>query len=238
MHRFYSPPGNFSDRCVILDEAETRHLRDVVRLKVGEAAVVFDGAGNEFTCKIAGVKKTGAELEIVQKTTPASSESTLKLTLAAVMLKGEKYDLVVQKAVELGVTKIVPLWSERCDVRSKDSAKRLDRWRKIALEASKQSGRATLMEIDEALNYVEFIGRVEIPAIMFAERSGNAFNTLSRAEHVTAIVGPEGGWDDSEIAAAKTHGIPVVTLGGRVLRAETAAIAIAAILQHRLGDLN
>jgi len=238
MHRFYSPPSNFSDRSVALDAAETRHLRDVLRLKIGETVTVFDGAGNEFICKIVRTTKTGAELEIVQKTTPAAPESTLKLTLAAVMLKGEKYDLVVQKAVELGVVKIVPLWSMRCDVRSKDSAKRIDRWRKIGLDAAKQTGRATLMEIDDPLTFIDLIGRDEKPSIMFSERGGRPFEATGPVRRLTAIVGPEGGWDDSEIDAAKAEGIDIVTLGGRILRAETAAIAIAAILQHRFGDLN
>src|SRR6478672_11981715 len=129
MHRFFAPPENVSENVVRLDAAETRHLRDVLRLKVGDFVNVFDGLGSEFICKIRSIRKSGAELEILKKTVPSTPESSLKLTLAAVMLKGDKYDLVVQKAVELGVTKLVPLWSVRCDVRSKDSVKRVERWR-------------------------------------------------------------------------------------------------------------
>jgi len=238
MHRFFSSPANFSEHIVVLDMAETRHLRDVLRVKIGEVVSVFDGFGNEFVCKVTTVSKAHSELEIIEKTDPAAPESCLRLTLAAVMLKGEKYDLVVQKAVELGVTKIVPLWSVRCDVRSKDSAKRVERWRKIALEASKQAGRATLIEIDDPIPLNAFIERAENLTVMFSERAGTRLDVDHGTRDMTAIVGPEGGWDDAELAAARLAGICVVTLGGRIVRAETAAIAIAAILQNRFGDLN
>ena len=238
MHRFFSPPDNFAEHTVTLNTEETRHLRDVLRLKAGEIVNVFDGAGREFVCKIADIRKSGAALEIVKNTTPRAPESAFKLTLAAVMLKGDKYDLVVQKAVELGVTEMVPLWSARCDIRSKDSLGRVERWRKIALEASKQAGRATLLKIEEPVTFVDFIGQAELPMVMFSERDGERLSLDSNTERVTAIVGPEGGWDDSEIEAARSSGTSVITLGGRILRAETAAIAITAILQNRFGDLN
>lgn len=238
MHRFFSPPDNFSEHVVVLDTAETRHLRDVLRVKIGEVVNVFDGLGNEFVCKLTDVGNTRSELEIIEKTDPSAPESCFRLTLAAVMLKGEKYDLVVQKAVELGVTKLVPLWSARCDVRSKDSVRRVERWRKIALEASKQAGRATLIEIEEPITLNAFIDRAEKPTVMFSERDGIHLDVDPETRNMTAIVGPEGGWNDTELAAARSAGISIVTLGGRILRAETAAIAIAAILQNRYGDLN
>jgi len=133
MHRFFAEPERFSSGAVYLDADETRHLRDVLRLKPGVVVQVFDGVGNEFLCEVNTISKKAAELSILEKLQPASPESPLELTLAATMLKGEKFDLVVQKAVELGVHRLVPIRTGRTDVRSKDSATRVIRWRKIAL---------------------------------------------------------------------------------------------------------
>jgi 16S rRNA (uracil1498-N3)-methyltransferase len=122
-------------------------------------------------------------------------------------------------------------------VKLKDSSKKLERWRKIVIEASKQCGRASLMRVGEPLEFSEFIESATGTRVLFAERGGDSFSDFEPARKITAAVGSEGGWEDSEIERAREKGFQIVTLGGRILRAETAAIAIAAILQHRFGDL-
>lgn len=239
MKRFYAPKDSFAGSTVTLDQEETRHLRDVLRSHIGDEVSVFDGAGGEFLCKITEIGKKASVLTILSETRAASPESGLDLTLAAAMLKGEKFDLVVQKAVELGVTHLVPLATQRCDVRLKDTGKRVDRWRRIALEATKQSGRATLMQVSEPVAYDKLIAYTSPEnTFLFSERDGARFSTIQTRGKLTAIIGPEGGWDDHELDAARLNGILIVTLGGRTMRAETAAISIAAILQHSFGDLN
>lgn len=239
MRRFYAPIESFEENIVMLDADETRHLRDVLRLRAGEEVSVFDGTGREFRCMIHEIGKTISELTVVEEITPASPESVFEITLAATVLNGEKYDLVIQKAVELGVAVLVPLQTIRGDVTAKDAAKRLVRWRRIALEATKQSGRAKLMRIAEPATLDHFLSNSkEQNVVMFSERDGNDFSTVAAGKQITAIVGPKGGWDDSELTAARRSGINIVTLGGRILRAETAAISLTAILQHRFGDLN
>jgi 16S rRNA (uracil1498-N3)-methyltransferase len=239
MHRFFASPNQFHIGVITLEADETRHLRDVLRLNSGDVVRVFDGGGREFECRIDTVSKNSTQLSIDSEIEPSSPESSLDLTLAAAMLKGEKFDLIVQKAVELGVRRLFPLRTVRTDVRSKDSAARVARWRKIVLEASKQSGRAFLMTIEEPVDYEMFLSIPEGgPTILFSEREGDKLPAKSTDKKLTAVVGPEGGWDDVELAAAKSAGFDIVTLGGRVMRAETAAIAISAILQHRFGDLN
>ncbi|HEY2866534.1 MAG TPA: 16S rRNA (uracil(1498)-N(3))-methyltransferase [Pyrinomonadaceae bacterium] len=239
MHRFFAPAANSSTGRVILDAGETRHLRKVIRLVPGDAVAVFDGQGNEFLCEISTVSRRGTELFIKKRIEAASPESTLDLTLAAAMLKGEKFDLVVQKAVELGVHHLVALRTARTDVRSKESTARLTRWRKIALEASKQSGRAYLMSVEGPVDLAEFLQNTESKdTLLFSERSGESLPADLPAKKMTAIIGPEGGWDDVELENAKAAGVRVVTLGGRIMRAETAAIAVTTIIQHRFGDLN
>jgi len=244
MRRFYAPEENFQAGKITLDLEETRHLRDVLRLREGEIVQIFDGAGREFSCEIRQIQKKETILEILSEVSPSAPVSNLDLTLAAAILKGEKFDLVVQKAVELGVTKLSPVITKRTDVKLKDAEKKVERWRKIALEAAKQSGRADLMKIEVPIDFKEFL---KIPALkpngvenllLFAERGGENFSAINAGKKITAVIGSEGGWEDSEIEWAKNSGFQIVTLKGRILRAETAAIAIAAVLQHRFGDFN
>jgi 16S rRNA (uracil1498-N3)-methyltransferase len=244
MRRFYAPKENFQAGKIVLNLEETRHLRDVLRLRAGEIVRVFDGEGREFSCEIRQIEKKETVLEILEEVSPSASASNLDLTLAAALLKGEKFDLVVQKAVELGVTKLVPVIAKRTDVKLKDSEKRVERWRKIALEAAKQSGRPDLMKIEPPQNFAEFIKNSASQRLdgenflLFAERGGEGFSAINAGKKITAVIGSEGGWEDSEIEAAKNSGFQIVTLKGRILRAETAAIAVAAVLQHRFGDFN
>ena len=237
MRRFYASIEQFQKETITLNLEETRHLRDVLRLKEAAQVQVFDGDGREFLCAVQAIGKKETVLRILEQISPTAPESDLDLTLAVALLKGEKFDLVVQKAVELGVTKLVPLNTKRADVKLKDTDKRLERWRKIALEAAKQSGRAKLMTIEKPLEFKDFIETANGTRILFAERGGARFSDIKETKIITAAVGAEGGWEASEIESAREKEFQIVTLKGRILRAETAAISIATILQHRFGDL-
>ncbi len=247
MRRFYASPQNFSGNKIALGLEETRHLRDVLRLSENQQIQVFDGAGREFLCAIRAVEKRETHLEIIEEIEPKSPESNLELILAVALLKGEKFDLVVQKSAELGVSKIIPLVTKRADVKIRDDGdakKKLERWSRIALEAAKQSGRAKLMKVETPTDFQTFL-KTSAPLIsggegfvLFAENGGESFSQIEAKEKLTAIIGAEGGWEDAEIEAAREKGFQIVTFNGRILRAETAAIAIAAVLQHRFGDFN
>lgn len=236
MRRFYAPPENFDSEKITLDLEETRHLRDVLRLREGAEIQIFDGCGREFSCLIEKISKKETELKIISAVAPRSPESKLDLTLAVALLKGEKFDFVIQKSVELGVTKFVPLNTMRADVKLKDAEKRLERWRKIIIEATKQCGRARLMKIEAPVDYKKFVAMAQGARILFAEKSGESFSAVKNTEKLAAVIGAEGGWDDAEIEAARQNDFQIITFGGRILRAETAAVAIAAVLQHRFGD--
>lgn len=238
MRRFYAPPENFRDENIFLSEEETRHLRDVLRLRETEKIKVFDGENREFLCEIEKIEKRQTVLKIVEEISPTAAQTSLNLTFAVALLKGEKFDTVVQKSVELGVKTFVPLVTKRCDAKIKDAEKKLERLKKIALEASKQSGRADLMKIKMPVDFEKFIQTSEGAKILFAERGGGDFSEIPVEKNLTAVIGPEGGFEDAEIEAARANGFRIATLGGRILRAETAAISFAAILQHRFGDLN
>ena len=237
--RFHAPPTAFTQTTVTLTADEARHLRDVLRLKAGDEVYVFDGRGREFRCSVSNTKRDSAELRIDAEVEPAKPESQLQLNLCVALLKGEKFDLVVQKATELGVTTITPLITRHADIHLRDQSdatKRVTRWQRIALEAAKQSGRAFVPEISLPIAF-EAALNLEGAGVMFSERDGETFESLTATSPITALIGSEGGWADDEIEAARTRDFHIVTLGGRILRAETAAIAVAVLMQHRFGDL-
>ena len=247
--RFYSPPGAFNSHraTVTLASDEARYLREVLRLKTGDEVFVFDGQGKEFQCRIEESRRDSALLNVIAEADPARPESPLRLTLGLALLKGEKFDLVVQKATELGVTRIVPLTTRFADIRLRDDSdatKRTARWQRIALEAAKQSGRAVVPEVTLPTSFQSFASDDEDGAtrLLFSERDGQSL--LDASKHlpsplsaVTALVGSEGGWSDEELAGATEAGWLLITLGGRILRAETAAISVVTLLQHLYGDL-
>ncbi|HEV2859504.1 MAG TPA: 16S rRNA (uracil(1498)-N(3))-methyltransferase [Pyrinomonadaceae bacterium] len=242
--RFYAPPEAFAAGRVVLSADETRHLRDVLRLRAGEEAYVFDGEGREFACRVAeaGGRGAGAVLEVNEEAGPPSPESPLELTLAAALLKGEKFDLVVQKATELGVTRVVPVMTKRADVRlrdARDAEARVARWRRLALEAAKQSGRARVPSVEMPAQFESLVSRAGSLRVLFAERGGASLGEVARggATEAVALVGPEGGWEEEELGLAGERGWKLVTLGGRTLRAETAAVVACALVQHLFGDL-
>lgn len=249
--RFYSPPVAFAadEKSATLSAEETRHLRDVLRLQSGDEIYVFDGGGREFHCAIDAIGKDSTQLKVIAEVEAARPESPLHLTLAIALLKGEKFDLVIQKATELGVKRIVPLVTGRADVRlrdGEDTSRRVTRWQRIALEAAKQTGRAAVPEVTAPLIFSSLPTTTtdsrSLGRLMFSEREGRSLTaatnfTEGQPAGIVALVGPEGGWTDEELDLARRHGWEIVTLGGRILRAETAAIVVLSLLQHRFGDL-
>ena len=244
--RFFAPVNAFSSgrQTVTLLSDEARYLRDVLRLHVGDEVSVFDGEGREFQCTIAESTRSSAELNVISEIVPAKPESHLHLTLAVALLKGDKFDLVVQKVTELGGARIVPVITDRSDVRlepGQDLTKRVERWQRIALEAAKQSGRALVPEVSEPVSFADCVSNATEPLrIIFSERDGGSLEPAlqdCRASEVVVLVGSEGGWTDRELESARDAGWKIVTLGGRTLRAETAAIVVVALLQNHFGDL-
>jgi len=249
--RFYAPANAFDRKqnSVTLVADEARHLREVLRLKPGDEVYVFNGAGKEFLGRIEESRRDNARLQIIREVEPARPESPLQLTLALALLKGEKFDLVVQKATELGVARVVPVITKHADIRLRDesdAAKRVTRWQRIAMEAAKQSGRAVVPHVANPITFSALIATTNeaepLTRLMFSERDGQSFfqtrqDIAADAKQLTVLVGSEGGWSDEELETARAANWTIVTLGGRTLRAETAAIAVAALVQYLFGDL-
>ncbi len=245
--RFYAPPESRIDDSITLSSDESHHLLRVLRLTIGDELFVFDGDGDEYRCEFTEVKNKIAVVEVIEKLNNPV-ESPLQLTLAQALAKGEKFDFIVQKATELGASCITPLITEYADVKlnAEQAGKRLERWQRISLEALKQSGRRKIVKIALPVSIEKFFesndqkNKEEI--IFFNERGGltlePALNSLKNKEIVTAMIGPEGGWSDKEIHLFNQHACKSVTLGGRILRTETAAIAAITLLQYVLGDMS
>jgi 16S rRNA (uracil1498-N3)-methyltransferase len=242
--RFYLPGIKETGQVVSLGGEEFHHLHRVLRLQVGDEVALFDGVGRGFAGRIAGLSGGKATIVLGAEESPGR-ESPLRLTLLAALSKGEKLELVVQKATELGVGEIQPVYTERADVRPAPGrgGEKLDRWRRVAMEACKQSGRTRLPLIHEPVGLGEALRRPSgaVGVVMDPEGpEGTAAEIAAKAASagsVAVAVGPEGGWSERELESFREAGFIPLRLGPRVLRTETAAIISTAILQFLCGDL-
>jgi 16S rRNA (uracil1498-N3)-methyltransferase len=240
VHRFFAPSLDPGDQVVVLPRDEGEHLTRVLRLGVGDTVAVFDGRGHEFLARVAGAARRDVRLEVLSRR-DAAAESAVPITLAQAVLKGEKMDDVVRDAVMLGVSAIQPLVTKRSEttVAALMRGARLDRWRRVALASVKQSGRAVLPEIRTPLSLEHYLKEPHAELrMMLVEPSAGARAQPIRALHdlqppsdIAIVVGPEGGWVDSEWSSAADHGFRLITLGHRTLRADAVPIAALSVLQ-------
>jgi 16S rRNA (uracil1498-N3)-methyltransferase len=222
-HRFFSATELASGATVELTSDERHHAR-VVRVRDGEEVEVFNGRGNGFF----GVYQN----DVIRLTTPAPDrESPVAVHLAMAVIQLEKFELVLQKATELGVRSIIPMVTERVEVRPERYRGKQERWRKIIFEAVKQSGRTRIPDLEEPVEFKDVIAREGLKIVFDADAPA----TQSPSNPATLLIGPEGGFSDDELQAARDRGCAFDRLGPRRLRAETAAIVAAAIITARYG---
>lgn len=217
------------------------HIARVLRLEPGDALTVFDGSGGEYAARIEAIRK-GAVVVAVEERTAATRESPLALTLVQGVSRGERMDWVVQKSTELGVTRIVPVLTERSVVKldAKQAERKRLHWQGIAIASCEQSGRDRIPGVDEPLTLAEFLGKARGRAtcVLLSPAGGLRIADLPRPEGgVVVLIGPEGGLAEMEQRAALAAGFIAVRLGPRVLRTETAAVAALTLLQHHFGDV-
>lgn len=217
------------------------HIMRVLRLRPGDPLTVFDGRGGEHTARVEEFRK-GAVIVAVADRSSAGRESPLPITLAQGVSRGERMDWVVQKATELGVTRIIPILTERTVVRldAKQAERKRLHWQAIAVSACEQSGRERIPGVDAPLAMAEFLSRADSRATraLLSPAGGQRVADLPRAAAgVVVLIGPEGGLAEGEQRAALASGFVAVRLGPRVLRTETAAVAAMTLLQYQFGDL-
>jgi 16S rRNA (uracil1498-N3)-methyltransferase len=244
MPRFYVPQPQVKNEMLRIEGDEVRHIRRVLRLKAGDEIIVFDGSGKEYEGTIVEEGPSSVVIRI-QNIFCSKRESHLEVTLAQSLLKGEKMDYLIQKATELGVKKIVPFFSSRSVPLLEKSGrlKRHHRWERIAIEASKQCGKGVVPKIEFLQDYSEMLQTAspDTLRLILWEKEGvrlkEVLGKLVEKTGVFFIIGPEGGFGQEEVEEAKKAGFFPVTLGRRILRAETASLCLLSILQYEHGDI-
>jgi 16S rRNA (uracil1498-N3)-methyltransferase len=244
MSRFYVPTPQIEKGMLRVEGNEVKHIRRVLRLKAGDEIIVFDSLGKEYEGTI--IEETTSSVVIkIQNIFLSKRDSPLDVTLAQSLLKGEKMDYLIQKATELGVKEIIPFFSSRSVPLLEKSGrlKRHHRWGRIAIEASKQCGRGVVPKIEPLQDYSEML-QIASPGslclILWEREGGQLKEVLERSKEKTRIffiIGPEGGFSQEEVEEAKRAGFIPVTLGRRILRAETASLCLLSILQYEQGDI-
>jgi 16S rRNA (uracil1498-N3)-methyltransferase len=226
---------------VHLPEGAATHLLRVLRLQVGDACVLFNGDGHDFDARILSGDKRGAEAEVTAVRV-VEAESALRITLLQGIARGEKMDWILQKATELGVASVVPVSSERSEVKldATRADKRLAHWRSVVVSACEQSGRAVVPPVMPPRPLPDALAGLAIAARFFLDPAGaTSIASLSRPlVDCVLAVGPEGGWSPRDRSQLQDAGFVGLRLGPRVLRTETAGIAAIAALQATAGDLN
>jgi len=238
-HRFFVPSNLIVGSAVALDADISHYIMRVLRLNVNDVIFVFNNSGYEYQAKIQDIDRKSVTISIIDALADAQ-ESPLQINLAQVIGKGEKMDLVIQKATELGVNSITPLYSERTvakNIASKVEHK-MEHWQKIAIAASAQSWRNYVPQIHVSQTLDSWLLQTHDSHKLILSTIGSTkkINQLQIQNAVTILVGPEGGFSDAELELAQQQNFTAVSLGPRILRTETAGIAVVAMLQAIYGD--
>jgi len=239
--RIYVPGPLRAGTTARLEGAAAAHVSRVLRLRAGDPLVLFNGDGRDYAGTVSTLRGDQVEVEVASSTT-GLPDSPLELTLAQGVARGERMDLVIQKATELGVSRIVPLLTERSVVRlaGDQGGRKLDHWRAVAIAACEQCGRSRLPVIDAPRTLEEWLAAPDAPAcrVLLAPAAPQPLRTVAPPSSAVAVlIGPEGGLTGAERASAIASGYEPRSLGPRILRTETAALVALAVLQSSAGDL-
>jgi len=235
-NRFFIKKESQAASSVLLKGEEHHHLSRVARIKPGEKVTLFDRQGSDYLARVEEVRKNSTRLFILEKR--KIKNKRIHITLAQALIKAKNLELVLQKATELGMSDFIPIITSRSIIKIGDKAeKKMQRWRRIVLESAKQCGRSVVPKIHIPLDLnIFFEQRAEDKKIFFCGRGGNYLRNilvnLKPPTSVVLLIGPEGGWTESEEQDIVGHGFEAISLGPLILRSETAAIASLAMVSH------
>ncbi len=236
MHRFFVT--DIQDEQVVFSPEQARQISAVLRMEPGQLVIVLDNLGWEYEVELVEVEKRRVTA-VIRRKHPAANEPTTRLTLYQSLLKRDNFEWVLQKGTELGITRFVPLLTERTVARL---PKKTHRWQRILTEAAEQSRRGRIPQLAEPMRFPQALANLspQQTALIPWEKANQTSlrDGLKEAKtNISLFIGPEGGFTAEEIEQARQHNLIPVTLGRRILRAETAAIAAAAIILHELGEM-
>lgn len=253
MYRFYYEPENKTENEITVYGEDAHHIKDVLRLKEGEKLVLCDGEGYEHLCRVSDNEVKGKVVCEILESRESENELPVKIVLYQGLPKKDKMELIIQKAVELGVHEIVPVAMKRSIAKIEDDkseAKKLARWQEIAKAAAKQSGRGIIPEVGRCLSFKQALKRCEEDRALLCAAYENAegmkslkdftesVKTAEKGSYAAVFIGPEGGFEESEVQAVIEAGGAKVSLGKRILRTETAGLTILSILMYELETNN
>jgi len=237
-HRFYTDIALNKNTSVELPPEAAHHCAQVLRYKVTDQLTVFNGDGYDYSATVSAIEKKRCQIRIDSKSF-SNNESPLKIHLIQGIARGDKMDLIIQKAVELGVIEITPLFTERCNV--KLDKKRLDKkiihWQKTIISACEQSGRSIIPQLNQPVSIEQLKLSKNTNTVLLEPTANDTFSSITINDSVNLLIGPEGGFSDKDLAQARDLNIRGIKLGPRILRTETAGLSVIAILQNRYGDL-
>lgn len=243
MYQFFVAPGQIQGTETIITGSDVNHIRNVLRMKVGERVRISDNEGNDFYCAIAQIGSEEVSLVVLERA--EDTEPSLKITLFQGLPKGDKMEQVIQKSVELGVSEIIPVAMKNCVVKLDEKRARAKqaRWQAIAESAAKQSKRSMIPSVGEVMSFADaaaYAKKLDVRILPYENQRGLAhtrevFGRIQKGVSVGIFIGPEGGYDSSEIALAKDD-MEMVSLGNRILRTETAGLCALSMLLYEVED--
>jgi 16S rRNA (uracil1498-N3)-methyltransferase len=245
MHKFFVDKDNIAGSKAFITDEDVKHLYKVLRLDVGDKISINDCHGSEYLGEISEINKKQVAVDLLEKLT-INNESPVNIYLYQGLPKSSKMDLIVQKATELGVKEVTPVITERVVVKSElGEFKKVDRWNRIALEACKQCKRTLLPKINTPIEFEELLDKLkamDLIVVPYENEDGYGIKNLiaktnREIKELAVIIGPEGGFEQSEIDRFKDIGAHIVTLGPRILRTETAGFVCVSLLMYELGDM-
>lgn len=248
MPKFFINNNQIDNNTIIITGADVNHISNVLRMKIGEEIQVCDTeTANNYIVKLQNFEKEKIFCEIIKKI-ESEAESNINLKIFQGIPKSDKMELIIQKSTELGVKEIIPVQMERCvsKITSKDEKKKIERWQKIAEMASKQSGRDIIPKISNSIkikDICKLINELDILIVPYEKAENYTFkdaieeikNKNIKEPSIGIVIGPEGGFDYNEIELLKNAGAKIVTLGKRILRTETVALAMSSVIMYELG---
>lgn len=243
MHHFFTEPSQIGEKEIRITGSDVNHIRNVLRMRPGEEVLVSDGQGKEYRCKLTDIADTSVTASIMWRL-GGNAELPSRITLFQGLPKGDKLEYIIQKCVELGAVRIVPVQTKRTVVKldAKKEQLRRKRWTAISESAAKQSGRGIVPEIGAVTDFSQALAEaaeLDVCLIPYElaqgmDRTKELINSLRPGEDIAVFIGPEGGFSGEEIQQAVCAGINPVTLGKRILRTETAGMTVLSIIMYHL----